>query len=71
MAGPAGQPGATTVALRRLRKADCTGGCAVTCEGEEAMVAARCLGTGTPAYEGEGASCPAEATGIVGFCAKP
>ncbi|MCJ2014071.1 collagen-like protein [Methylobacterium sp. J-076] len=70
-AGAAGQPGATSPGLRTLRKTGCTGGCTITCEGEEAMVAARCLGTGAPAYEAEGASCPPEATGIVGFCTKP
>ena len=70
-AGPAGQPAATSVALRRLSKAECAGGCAVTCDGGEAMVAARCLGGGTPTYEAEGATCPAEATSIVGFCTKP
>jgi hypothetical protein len=70
-AGPAGSPAAAAVALHRLRKSECAGGCSVTCEGEDAMVAARCLGSGAVAYEGEGASCPAGATGIVGFCAKP
>ncbi|GJE39954.1 hypothetical protein KHHGKMAE_4043 [Methylobacterium persicinum] len=70
-AGPAGQPGASSAALRVLRKTDCSGHCTVACDGGEAMVAARCLGSGTVAYEGEGASCPAEATGIVGFCTKP
>jgi hypothetical protein len=69
--GTPGQPAATSVALRRLSKADCAGGCAVTCDGGEAMVAARCLGGGTPTYEAEGATCPAEATSIVGFCTKP
>lgn len=70
-AGAAGQPGAGAAGLRVLRKSGCTGNCTATCEGGEVMVAARCLGSGAVAYEGEGASCPSEATGIVGFCTKP
>lgn len=76
--GPAGSPGtpgltgsAGAPPLRMVRRPDCTGGCALACEGGEALVAAHCLRAGTPVYDGEGAACPAEAAGIVGFCAKP
>ncbi|GJD35976.1 collagen-like protein [Methylobacterium aerolatum] len=71
VAGTPGQPGPAASGLRRVRKTDCAGGCTVTCEGEDTMVAARCLGSGTVTYGGEDASCPDGATGIVGFCAKP
>ena len=54
-----------------LRKTECGGACTATCDEGEVMVAARCLGPGTVTYEGEGASCPSEATGLVGFCTKP
>ena len=68
--GARGEAGATAV-LRPVRKSDCAGGCTVTCEGGETLVTAHCLKAGTPAYDGEGASCPAEAAGIVGFCTRP
>ncbi|QGY04667.1 collagen-like protein [Methylobacterium mesophilicum SR1.6/6] len=74
-AGPQGAPGprgeAAASALRPVRKSDCAGGCAVTCETGETLVTAHCLKGGAPVYDGEGASCPAEASGIVGFCARP
>jgi hypothetical protein len=74
-AGPQGGPGARGEAaaspLRPVRKSDCTGGCAVTCEAGETLVTAHCLKAGTPVYDGEGASCPAEASGVVGFCTRP
>jgi hypothetical protein len=57
--------------LRPVRKNDCAGGCAVTCEAGEMLVTAHCLKGGAPVYDGEGASCPAEASGIVGFCTRP
>ena len=78
--GEPGSPGPAAVAsalppaaspLRALRKTDCAGGCAIACEGGEVLVAARCLGAGAPAYEGEGAACPADAAGIAGFCTRP
>ena len=68
--GARGEAGATAV-LRPVRKSDCAGGCTVTCEGGETLVTAHCLKAGTPTYDGEGAACPAEATGIVGFCTRP
>ena len=74
-AGSAGAPGLSGGAgaspLRMVRRPDCAGGCALACEGGEALVTAHCLKAGTPVYDGEGAACPAEAAGIVGFCAKP
>ena len=57
--------------LRPVRKPDCAGGCTITCEAGEALVTAHCLKAGTPVYDGEGARCPAEASGIVGFCTRP
>jgi hypothetical protein len=54
-----------------VRKPDCAGGCTITCEAGEALVTAHCLKAGTPVYDGEGARCPAEASGIVGFCTRP
>ena len=70
--GPAGQPGTSASSpIRMLRKTACNGPCIATCEPGEALVAARCLGVGAPAYDGEGASCPTEAVGIVSFCLKP
>ena len=73
--GPQGGPGpkgeATTSSLRPVRKSDCDGGCAVTCETGETLVTAHCLKAGTPIYDGEGAGCPTEAAGIVGFCTRP
>lgn len=68
-AGPKGEAGAS--ALRAVRKSDCAGGCTVTCPAEEILVTAHCLKAGTPVYDGEGATCPAEASGIVGFCTRP
>lgn len=77
--GPAGTPGGAgargeagaSAALRPVRRSDCTGGCTVTCESGETLVTAHCLKAGTPTYDGEGAACPAEAAGIVGFCTRP
>lgn len=73
--GPQGGPGpkgeATAASLRPVRKSDCPGGCTVTCATGEMLVTAHCLKGGAPTYDGEGASCPAEATGIVGFCTRP
>jgi hypothetical protein len=57
--------------LRPVRKSDCAGGCAVTCAAGETLVTAHCLKGGTPVYDGEGAGCPAESAGIVGFCTRP
>ncbi len=68
--GARGEAGASAV-LRPVRKSDCAGGCTVTCETGETLVTAHCLKAGTPTYDGEGAACPAEATGIVGFCTRP
>ncbi|MCJ2135214.1 collagen-like protein [Methylobacterium sp. J-026] len=68
-AGPRGEAGAS--ALRAVRKSDCAGGCTITCPSEETLVTAHCLKAGAPVYDGEGAGCPAEAAGIVGFCARP
>ncbi|MGU3285583.1 collagen-like protein [Methylobacterium mesophilicum] len=68
-AGVRGEAGAS--ALRAVRKSDCAGGCTVTCEADETLVTAHCLKGGTPVYDGEGATCPAEASGIVGFCTRP
>lgn len=74
-AGPQGGPGpkgeAAASPLRPVRKSDCAGGCTITCEAGETLVTAHCLKAGTPVYDGEGASCPAEASGIVGFCTRP
>lgn len=74
-AGPQGGPGpkgeAAASTLRPVRKPDCAGGCTITCEAGETLVTAHCLKAGTPVYDGEGASCPAEASGIVGFCTRP
>ena len=74
-AGAQGAPGprgeAAAHALRPVRKADCAGGCTITCETGETLVTAHCLKAGTPVYDGEGAGCPAEASGIVGFCTRP
>ncbi|WP_342108859.1 collagen-like protein [Methylobacterium sp. SI9] len=75
-AGPAGGAGArgeagASAALRPVRKSDCAGGCTVTCEAGETLVTAHCLKAGTPTYDGEGATCPGEAAGIVGFCTRP
>ena len=74
-AGPRGEAGikgeAGASALRALRKSDCAGGCTITCPAEEVLVTAHCLKAGTPVYDGEGATCPSEATGIVGFCTRP
>ncbi len=75
--GQAGSPGGTGPrgeagpALRPVRKSDCAAGCTVTCEAGETLVTAHCLKGGAPVYDGEGAGCPAEAAGIVGFCARP
>lgn len=70
--GEPGKPGAAAASsLRMLRKTECGGACTATCDEGEVMVAARCLGSGAVTYEGEGASCPSEATGLVGFCTKP
>ena len=74
-AGPQGGPGAkgetAASGLRPVRKSDCAGGCTIACEAGETLVTAHCLKAGTPVYEGEGAGCPADAAGIVGFCARP
>lgn len=35
------------------------------------LVTAHCLKGGVAVYDGEGASCPADASGIVGFCTRP
>jgi hypothetical protein len=73
-AGPPGAPGPrgeAGAALRPVRRADCSGGCAVTCEAGETLVTAHCLRGGNPVYEGDGASCPPETSGIVGFCTRP
>ncbi|SDN03776.1 Collagen triple helix repeat-containing protein [Methylobacterium phyllostachyos] len=73
-AGPPGGMGArgeAGAALWPVRKSDCAGGCTVTCEAGETLVTAHCLKAGTPTYDGEGAACPTEATGIVGFCTRP
>lgn len=73
--GPQGGPGpkgeAAAASLRPVRKSDCPGGCTITCGTGEMLVTAHCLKGGAPVYEGEGASCPAEASGIVGFCTRP
>ena len=71
--GPQGEAGpkGETSGLRPVRKSDCTGGCTIACAAGETLVTAHCLKVGTPVYEGEGAGCPAEAAGIVGFCTRP
>ena len=69
--GEPGKPGAAAGGLRMIRKTECGGACAASCDEGEVLVAARCLGGGAVTYEGEGASCPSEATGLVGFCARP
>ncbi|WP_336486251.1 collagen-like protein [Methylobacterium nigriterrae] len=81
-AGPRGEPGAPAsvsgpAPFRVVRTENCPAdGCTLACEAGEVFVSAYCLKGGSPVFAlGAGgsasAACPAEAAGMVGFCAKP
>ncbi|MCJ2079374.1 collagen-like protein [Methylobacterium sp. E-016] len=81
-AGPAGPAAAALPAaapatpFRAVRSETCPAtGCEIACAGGEVFVSAYCLKAGTPVFsqgtDGTAtASCPSEAAGMVGFCAR-